>query len=164
MNLFARHFSLNDSSRFGEIKQKMTQQPLIGKGYDAELIELGEEIKTKKHASDESIHQGALDKKNQIAIVGLWRKDDKHKEFYCYHYFYVPNPCVREYARSERNVYIHGNESEKTKISVTEVLFKGGKDDLFMIFNTSKIDENELEPSDKNCWKLGILDLDPKEH
>ena len=113
-------------------------------------MEEGDEIKTKMLLSDKSAHQGALDKKNQIAIVGFWKKDDQHKEFYCYHYFYVPNPCVREYARSERNVYIHGNESEKTKISVTEILFKGGQDDLFMIFNTSKVDEKDLEPADKN--------------
>ena len=33
-----------------------------------------------------------------------------------------------------------------------------------MIFNTSKIDQKELEPVDKNSWKLGILDLEPKEH
>ena len=76
MNRLFKKFSLNNSARFGEIKQKVTQQPLIGKGYDAELIELGDEIKTKMQPSDESIHQGALDKKNQIAIIGLWRKDE----------------------------------------------------------------------------------------
>ena len=32
-----------------------------------------------------------------------------------------------------------------------------------MIFNTSNVDGKELEPADKNCWKLGILDLEPKE-
>ena len=45
-----------------------------------------------------------LKNKNQIAIIGFWKKDHDN-EFFCYNFFYVPNPCVREYARSERKIY-----------------------------------------------------------
>ena len=59
-------------------------------------------ISTKKCNRIEEQQLEALKNKNQVAIIGFWRTDDKDidKEFYCYHYFYVPNPCVREYARS----------------------------------------------------------------
>ena len=55
-----------------------------------------------------------------MAIIGFWRKDedDDEQEYYCYHYFYVPNPCVREYARSQYGSYIHG-EGTKTTVSVS---------------------------------------------
>ena len=43
---------------------------------------------------------------------------DAEKEYYCYHYFYVPNPCVREYKRSEYGSYIHEGE-DKTTVSVS---------------------------------------------
>ena len=61
-----------------------------------------------------------LKTKNQIAIVGFWRMNpaDAEKEYYCYHYFYVPNPCVREYKRSEHGSYIHEGE-DKTTASVS---------------------------------------------
>ena len=84
-----------------------------------------------------------LQNKNQIAIIGFWQKDDTG-EFHCYHYFYVQNPLVREYARSERKVYIDSCES--TSLSFCQILFKGIKNDLFLIFNPSKVEEKTLEP------------------
>ena len=143
------------------LKSAIIEDTLIGKANDAEVVELGDEVKCEKFDTPEKIHQGALNKKNQIAIIGFWKRDQNH-EYYCYNYFYVPNPCVREYARSERNVYIHGVDSEMTKISISDVLFKGANGELFMIFNTSNIDHNSLEPENQNAWKLGVLDVEPK--
>ena len=97
-----------------------------------------------------------LANKNQVAIIGFWRKDSKD-EFYCYHFFYVPNPCVREYARSERRNFIEN--SEVTSLSICQILFKG-EDDLFLIFNPSETDKTSLLPKEKDSWRLGILNLD----
>jgi hypothetical protein len=41
------------------------------------------------------------------------------------------------------------------------VLFKGQDDELFMIFNPSKVNKYTLKPEDKSQWKLGILQLEP---
>ena len=67
---------------------------------------------------------------------------------------------MREYARSERKCYIHGSENEVTSISVSEVLFKGNDNEIFMLFNPSKTDYDTLKP-DENQWKVGILNLEP---
>ena len=75
---------------------------------------------------DDDWFENAPQRKDQVAIIGFWRKD-KHSrnQYYCYNYFYVPNPCVRELSRSERNSYIHGDQKECTTISICQVLFKG---------------------------------------
>ena len=71
----------------------------------------------------------------------------------------MPNPLVREYARSERKVHIHTDSP--TSLSVCNVLFKGHQNNLFMIFNPSQIKDNKkLVPEDHNSWRLGIIDLD----
>lgn len=41
------------------------------------------------------------------------------------------------------------------------MLFKGQDDELFMIFNPSKVNDSTLKPEDKSQWKLGVLELDP---
>ena len=58
---------------------------------------------------DEKAKNSYLANKNQVAIIGFWKKDHK-EEFFCYHYFFVPNPCVREYARSERKNFIENSD------------------------------------------------------
>ena len=93
---------------------------------------------------DAQWYSNDLKKKNQVAIIGFWKRDDD-EEYFCYHYFYVPNPCVREYARSMRNSYIHKKTSEETTINVCEILFKG-QDEVFMLFNPSPIDKKTLRP------------------
>ena len=132
---------------------------MIGDMKDAEVIELENLSPAKKFAiSDEA--RKALRRLNQVAIIGFWKVDKSSNEYYCYHYFYVPNPCVRECARSERKCYIHGSENEVTSISVSEVLFKGNDNEIFMLFNPSKTDYDTLKP-DENQWKVGILNLEP---
>ena len=58
-------------------------------------------MKVEPEASDSSVCK----RYNQYAIVGFW-KIDKDNEFYCYHFFYVPNPVAREFAKSERTTHI----------------------------------------------------------
>lgn len=70
----------------------------------------------------------------------------------------MPNPCVREYARSERNSYIHGDDLDVTTLSVYEVLFKGQGNELFMMFNPGEIVDKTLRP-EPDKWRLGILNL-----
>ena len=70
----------------------------------------------------------------------------------------MPNPCVREYARSKYGSYILEGD-EKTTVSVCQVLFKGHQNELFMIFNDGSIDPVTFEPANKLKWKLGILNL-----
>ena len=98
-----------------------------------------------------------LQNKNQVALIGFWKKDQRD-EFHCYNFFYVPNPCVREYARSERFNFIENNE--QTSVSICQILFKGGKDDLFLIFNTSKYGKNLQQLEEPFAWRLGILNLE----
>ena len=99
---------------------------MLGKANDADTIDFEEPISTKKFEQTGDEQDEALQNKNQVALIGFWRKDedDSEQEYYCYHYFYVPNPCVREYARSEYGSYIHG-ETSKTTVSVSQVLFEG---------------------------------------
>ena len=66
---------------------------------------------------------------NQIAIIGFWKKDnqresidDDESDYYCYHYFYVPNPISREHSKSDRGVF---NVTHKSTVAISEVLFKG---------------------------------------
>ena len=99
-----------------------------------------------------------LQNKNQIAIIGFWKKDNDD-EFHCYHFFYVQNPMVREYARSERNIY--NDSGGNTSLSICQILFKGANDDLFLIFNPTKVDYESLSPEDESAWRLGILNLEP---
>ena len=75
---------------------------MLGKANDADTIDFEEPISTKKFEKIGDEQDEALQNKNQVALIGFWRKDeeDDEQEYYCYHYFYVPNPCVREYARS----------------------------------------------------------------
>lgn len=157
---------LKSEKKFGRLQSAIEEETLIGKANDAEVVELGDEVKCDKFATPEEMHKGALNKKMQIAIVGFWKKD-RNEEYYCYNYFYVPNPCVREYARSERNIYIHSENSDLTKISIADVLFKGANDELFMIFNTSQIEHESVHPSLKpkngDEWKLGLLNLEPRD-
>ena len=74
----------------------------------------------------------------------------------------MPNPCVREYNKSERLTYIHGPDTEKTTQGISDILFKGQNNDLFMIFNTSEVSVVNLKPDDK-AWKLGVLNLNPED-
>ena len=100
-----------------------------------------------------------LQNKNQIAIIGFWKKDKESGEFHCYHFFYVQNPLVREYARSERKIY--NDTGESTSLSICQILFKGANNDLFLIFNPTDVDDKTLSPSDEFAWRLGILNLNP---
>ena len=108
-------------------------------------------ISTEKYSESAGWFKDAPQEKDQVAIIGFWKLDEKGEEYHCYNFFYVPNPCVRELGRSERPCYIHGKDAERTTISVCQVLFKGEEDDLFLLFNPGKIDEKTLEP-DKNTW------------
>ena len=77
----------------------------MGNANDADTLAfMDPPISTLKYKEEKGSHsyEAALQNlktKNQIAIVGFWRINpaDPEKEYYCYHYFYVPNPCVREY-------------------------------------------------------------------
>ena len=69
----------------------------------------------------------------------------------------MPNPCVRELGRSERKTYLN-SQSDKTTISICQVLFKGQDNELFMFFNPSQVDET-LRP-DKDEWQLGVLNIE----
>ena len=74
---------------------------------DASKLELDESdtnAKIMKVESDSS-ESCVCKRYNQYAIVGFW-KMDKDNEFYCYNFFYVPNPVTREFARSERITHI----------------------------------------------------------
>lgn len=99
-----------------------------------------------------------MQNKNQIAIIGFWKKDDAG-EFNCYHFFYVQNPLVREYARSERNIY--NDSGGIASLSICQILFKGANDDLFLIFNPTKVEDESLSPKEEFAWRLGILNLEP---
>ena len=57
------------------LKSAIIEDTLIGKANDAEVVELGDEVKCEKFDTPEKIHQGALNKKNQIAIIGFWKRD-----------------------------------------------------------------------------------------
>ena len=74
----------------------------------------------------------------------------------------MPNPCVREYNKSERLTYIHGPDNEKTTQGISDILFKGQNNDLFMIFNTSEVSVESYKPDD-GTWKLGVLNLNPED-
>ena len=91
---------------------------LIDNAKDAEIIELDEPNSTEKYITDSKAFDSALKRKNQVAVIGFWRVGSGD-EYYCYHYFYVPNPCVREYARSKRKTYIHEPGIDKTTLSVS---------------------------------------------
>ena len=60
---------------------------------------------------------------------------DKDNEFHCYHFFYVQNPVAREFAKSERAIHIN----EEPSLTLTQVLFEGADNELFMIFNPSPV-------------------------
>ena len=80
---------------------------------------------------------------------------DKNDEFHCYHYFHVPNPVAREFAKSERESHI----SEAFSLTLTQILFEGADNELFMIFNPSDVVKKDYTPADKNGLRLGILNL-----
>ena len=82
-------------------------------------------------------------------------------EFFCYHYFYVPNPCVREFSRSKcKSRNPDKNQLKDSTICDCNVLFKTDSKELFMLFNPSQIeDPYELTPSEKNSLHIGILNM-----
>ena len=93
------------------LKQKgieKAEQSKIKKLDDAAKLEFEDAVPMEKLTGQQASNE-CLSNKNQIAIIGFWKKDHK-EEFYCYNYFYVPNPCEREYARSERKNYIENTE------------------------------------------------------
>ena len=49
-----------------------------------------------------------IKKDSEMAIIGFWKQADKDV-FKCYHYFYVPNPMMRETRISDRKGW--GRES-----------------------------------------------------
>ena len=127
----AKSVDFMDSQAALDQEKAVNNQPK--KANDATDIEFSKPQSIVQVDMEERWYSKDLKRKNQVAIIGFWRQD-LDKEFYCYHYFYVPNPCVREFTRSERKCYI--NTTEMTTISCCEILFKGD-DDLFLIFNPS---------------------------
>ena len=59
---------------YSGINEKATQS-VMGNPNDAEPIELEQPVSTKKFETDERALE-ALQRKNQVAIVGFWRVDE----------------------------------------------------------------------------------------
>ena len=113
----------------------------------------------------------ALKQKNQVSVIGFWKNDDSQQEYRCYRYFYVPNLCVRQYARSERQTSKRDYESS---MRFEQGIFKGQDDELFIIFTENEkfdIKDYKYHPEDRTNgsyqWKVGIInptkeECDPK--
>ena len=54
---------LKSEKKFGRLQSAIEEETLIGKANDAEVVELGDEVKCDKFATPEEMHKGALNKK-----------------------------------------------------------------------------------------------------
>jgi hypothetical protein len=51
------------SEKLGKLQSAISEETLIGKANDAEVVELGDEVKCEKFVTPEDMHKGALNKK-----------------------------------------------------------------------------------------------------
>ena len=127
-----------------QTEQENTQQNTFGKAHDTDPINFTDKpYSTERYDPEGDWFDEAPKKRDQIAIISFWKKEGDEEEYQCYHFFYVPNPCVRELGRSDRKTYLN-SQAERTTISICQVLFKGQDNDLFMFFNPSEIDDWSL--------------------